>query len=153
MATKQAQKTCFIKTRYFVKSTGTVCARIVNEKNIEYTSCIFKDGRSSCTCPHHPTAKCPECYHVKHLRASEAQRNNHTEQDTRTPAQPLVETETQQEAHQTAVSTSQDTTLILARDVTPIVARKNVSTAELSLSAFGLMRGQNEKKGGWLASC
>jgi hypothetical protein len=61
-------KQCWIKVRYAI-GTGTVCARIINEKNVEYTTCIHADGRATCTCEARR-----ECYHIKHLRAEEAKR-------------------------------------------------------------------------------
>ncbi len=65
-------KQCWIRTRYLVKHTGSICAKIVNEAGSGYTTCLHRNGSHSCDC------KVGErgvlCYHVKHLRAREAAR-------------------------------------------------------------------------------
>jgi hypothetical protein len=66
------EKRCWIRTRYLVKRTGSICAKIVNGGGTEYTTCLHRNGSHSCTC------KAGErgvlCYHVKHLQAKEAER-------------------------------------------------------------------------------
>ncbi len=66
------QKKCWIRRRYLVKSNGSICAKIVNGGGKEYTTCLHRNGAHSCDC------KAGErgvlCYHVKHLRAKEAER-------------------------------------------------------------------------------
>ncbi len=65
-------KVCWIRTRYLVKRTGSICAKIVNGEGREYTTCLHCNGAHSCDC------KAGErgvlCYHVKHLQAKEAAR-------------------------------------------------------------------------------
>ncbi len=65
-------KQCWIRRRYLVKRTGSICAKIVNGEGREYTTCLHSNGSHSCDC------KAGErgvlCYHVKHLRAKEAER-------------------------------------------------------------------------------
>ncbi len=72
------EKQCWIRRRYLVKRTGSICAKIVNERGDEYTTCLHCNGAHSCDC------KAGErgvlCYHVKHLQAKEAERS---EKDTR----------------------------------------------------------------------
>lgn len=75
-------KVYFILRRYYIKSTGTVCADIRNECGVNYRTCLFRDGRASCSCP-----ATSECYHIRHLRQAEAVCTHHTEQDILTSAQ------------------------------------------------------------------
>ena len=66
------QKQCWIRRRYLVKRTGSICAKIVNGEGREYTTCLHRNGAHSCDC------KAGErgvlCYHVMHLQAKEAER-------------------------------------------------------------------------------
>ncbi len=59
------QKQCWIRRRYLVKRTGSICAKIVNGEGREYTTCLHRNGAHSCDC------KAGErgvlCYHVKVL--------------------------------------------------------------------------------------
>lgn len=72
MATTKVQKTCFIVTRYFVKSNKSVCCIVRNEQSKNYTTCVHANGATSCTCP--AGEKGVKCYHVKHVLAKEAAR-------------------------------------------------------------------------------
>ncbi len=66
------EKRCWIRRRYLMKRTGSICAKIVNGEGREYTTCLHRNGSHSCDC------KAGErgvlCYHVKHLQAKEAAR-------------------------------------------------------------------------------
>ncbi len=152
------EKKCFIVRRYEVKSSGSICAIIRNGENKEYTTCLHANGRSSCTCEAGSRGR--ECYHVKHLRASEAARQT----------QPVQETQQEAPQQPVATQTTQDSAPSLAMPATVTVARSHdeefkllmqekygkptrpkVSSAEASLSRMGLLHGMNEKRGGWLS--
>lgn len=62
-------KKCWILRRYEIIATGAICADIRNERGIDYRTCLFPDGRASCTCEART-----ECYHIKHLRQVERER-------------------------------------------------------------------------------
>jgi hypothetical protein len=68
------EKRCWIRTRYLVKRTGSICAKIVNGEGKEYTTCLHRNNLHSCDC------KAGErgvlCYHVRHLQAKEAARKD-----------------------------------------------------------------------------
>ncbi len=79
------QKQCWIRRRYLVKRTGSICAKIVNGEGREYTTCLHRNGAHSCDC------KAGErgvlCYHVKHLQAKEAARKGqHVEKAAVSPS-------------------------------------------------------------------
>ncbi len=71
------QKQCWIRRRYLVKRTGSICAKIVNGEGREYTTCLHCNGAHSCDCK--AGQRGVLCYHVKHLRAKEAQRSEKSE--------------------------------------------------------------------------
>ncbi len=66
------EKRCWIRTRYLVKRTGSICAKIVNGGGKEYTTCLHRNGAHSCDCK--AGQRGVLCYHVKHLQAKEAER-------------------------------------------------------------------------------
>ncbi len=43
-------KQCWIRRRYLVKRTGSICAKIVNGEGKEYTTCLHRNGAHSCGC-------------------------------------------------------------------------------------------------------
>ncbi|HEY7415050.1 MAG TPA: hypothetical protein VH593_07645 [Ktedonobacteraceae bacterium] len=142
-------KQCWIKARYLVKRTGTVCVHIVNERALEYTTCLHADGRASCTCAHVPSKKCPECYHIKHLRAIELARK---EQVACSSSQPVnasnVSNASETQIEGLVAPMGNDTTLTQPRAETP-VSQARISSVEASVSRMGLLRGQ--RSGGWLS--
>lgn len=145
------EKRVQVIARYALKRNGKLNGVVfykVRSSNGHDTYCVScLDGIAvECDCP----ARKP-CKHMKactHMEAS----HNHTEQEVMMPFQPVVETHRTETVEKTAISTQTDTPATpLQGHKSVIVARNNVSTAELSLSAFGLMRRQNERKGGWMA--
>jgi|SRR5579883_775260 len=75
-STQTPVKTCTILTRYFVKRTGTICCIVKNGEGKQYTTCIHKNGKSSCTCAHGQSNRMSkkECYHAAHVRREEVLR-------------------------------------------------------------------------------
>ncbi len=146
---EKTQTPVVVIARYQLKSNADQVFYKVRSSAGDAEYCVTcLDGIAvECDCP----ARKP-CKHMKACTYMEASRN-HTEQEVMMPFQPLVETHRTETVEKTAISTQTSDTPAtpLQGHKSVIVARNNVSTAELSLSAFGLMRRQNERKGGWMA--
>ncbi len=79
------EKKCWIRLRYLVKRTGSICAKIVNGEGREYTTCLHHNGSHSCDCKAGERGML--CYHVKHLRNCEAARKGqHVEKAAVSPS-------------------------------------------------------------------
>jgi hypothetical protein len=167
--TTATTKSCFILRRYEIKASGTICADVRTSEGKEYRSCLFQDGRHSCTCK--AGERGVQCYHVKHLRKSEDDRNYsrkqaaigqrmhelaeqkqaaRTQSVDETPAHPLEQNNRAESVKKVAVSaqTSQNTSTAHTEASSVIVARQ-VSSVERNAPAW-LMRGFSGN--GWMGS-
>jgi hypothetical protein len=144
-------KQCWIKVRYQIKRTGTICVRIENEQGIEYTTCKHQDGRTTCTCEAGSRGR--QCYHAKHLLATEAQRQAQADEMSSQP----VNLSNMSNASETQIeglvsSMGNDTPTPLQGHLSPVSEAQHspaVVSIESRLTKMGFMAGSH--RGGKLA--
>ena len=70
-----AEQALYIKVRYFIKKSGSVCCKIVSGEKT-YTTCLHANGATSCDCDGHSKFG-KQCKHIALVIANEAHAEHH----------------------------------------------------------------------------
>ncbi len=125
------EKKCWIRLRYFVKRTGSICAKIVNEAGNEYTTCLHRNGAHSCDCK--AGQRGVLCYHVMHLKNTQRKR-------AETAKKALVSKPTGNDTQSCVSGFSERKVEERAEEATPAIVERMMNAPLTGNRPFRLMR-------------
>jgi hypothetical protein len=133
--TATASRNVTILVRYFVKTganKGNIILLVENDKGDRYQVTLRRNGKHSCSCPHHPSKKSPTCYHMTHCREVE---------NVRAAKENAAKRQAREETEIEALVTQLESESQLQRDQATLAHQLATQEAHIDLATQGQLNG------------